>query len=619
MKQTIKILALVAFCIITILGCANRGSGPQGGPKDTTPPKLLKCMPENGSTNVSSNKIQLTFDEIVLVQSTFEKVVISPPQAQMAIIKASGHKVNVELQDSLKTNTTYTIDFTNSIVDNNERNELNGFTFSFATGDFIDTLKLSGTIIDAETLNPIPDLLVGIHSDLGDSAFISRPFDRIGKTDKDGKFTINNIKEGGYHVFALNDIGSNYYFDIPTELIAFDDSVYTPICTTEMTYDTISHYAIIDSINNIVDSTQLIIDSIITKFNHTYTPDDVVLLAFTEKSNRQYLAKSERAERNKIALYFGNRCDTLPILKPLNIADSLFQYLLQTSEKNDTLTYWLTDTLAWEQDTIEIETTYQKRDDSTYWKTDTIAFIYREPKTTNKNKKTTEEEKPTYHTFKNNASTTFDVYVPLTLSFDIPTNIAESDSITYQLQEKIDTSWIDIDATIEKADSIGLVYQIEYEWKPTTEYQLKLDSALFVSYTGLASIGDTLILKTKSLEEYSILIFELTKHTGKEVIQLLSKDDKVVYEKAAHEVKTKIEYVKPDTYYARLFIDENGNGQWDPGNYKEHRQAEKVFYYPYDIELRAFWDVEEVWNYEEMPILEQKPKELVKAEKKNNN
>ena len=167
----IKILSLITFCILTILGCASRGSGPQGGPKDTTPPQLLKCTPENGSTNVSTNKIQLTFDEIVLVQSTFEKVLISPPQTSMAVIKASGHKVNVELQDSLKPNTTYTIDFTTSIADNNEHNELDGFTFSFATGDFIDTLKLSGTIVDSETLNPVPNIIVGIHSNLNDSAF----------------------------------------------------------------------------------------------------------------------------------------------------------------------------------------------------------------------------------------------------------------------------------------------------------------------------------------------------------------------------------------------------------------------------------------------------------------
>jgi hypothetical protein len=85
-----------------------------------------------------------------------------------------------------------------------------------------------------------------------------------------------------------------------------------------------------------------------------------------------------------------------------------------------------------------------------------------------------------------------------------------------------------------------------------------------------------------------------------------------VREQAATEAKVKFEYMKPDTYYARLFIDENGNGKWDTGNYKEKRQAEKIYYYPYDMELRAFWDVEEVWNINELPILEQKPKELIK-------
>ncbi len=615
MKQTFKILSLITFCILTILGCANRGSGPQGGPKDTTPPKLLKCTPENGSTNISSNKIQLTFDEIVLVQSTFEKVVISPPQTNMAIIKASGHKVNVELQDTLKEKTTYTIDFTTSIVDNNERNELDGFTFSFATGDFIDTLKLSGTIIDAETLNPIPNLIVGIHSNLNDTAFTSIPFDRITKTNNEGKFTISNIKEGEYHVFAISDIGNNYYFDIPTEKIAFDDSIYTPICTTEITYDTISHYAIIDSTNNIIDSTQLIIDSIVTKYDHIYTPNDVVLFAFTEKNNRQYLSKSSRPERHKMVLEFGNRCDSLPILKPLNFEDSIFTYILQESANKDTLTYWLTDTLIWQQDTLQIKTTYQKREDSIYWQTDTITFLYHEPKT-NKKKSNDKKQQAQNHTIKSNKSASFDVYIPFTLEFDVPTTMTPNDTTRYQLQEKIDTNWVNLEAKLIKADSIGLKYQIEHKWKPTTDYQLIIDSALFTSFTGLVTEEEVLGFKTKSLEEYAVLIFELTNYTGKEVIQILDKDDKVVREQAATEQKVKFEYIKPDVYYARLFIDENGNGKWDTGNYKEKQQAEKVYYYPYDMELRAFWDIEEVWNIDELPILEQKPKELIKIENK---
>lgn len=616
MKQTFKILSLVVFSVLTIWGCANRGSGPQGGPKDTTPPKLLKCTPENGATNVSSNKIQLTFDEIVLVQNTFEKVVISPPQISMAIIKAAGQKVNVELQDTLKENTTYTIDFTTSIVDNNERNELDGFTFSFATGDFIDTLKLSGTIVDAETLNPMPNFIVGIHSNLNDTAFTSIPFDRITKTNAEGNFTISNIKEGQYHVFALSDIGNNYYFDIPTEQIAFNDSVYTPICTTEIVYDTISHYAVIDSANNIVDSTQLIVDSIVTKYNYVYTPNDVVLFAFTEKNNRQYLSKSSRPERYKLVLEFGNMCDTLPKFRPLNFADSIFTYILQESTNKDTLVYWLTDTLAWQQDTLKIETTYQKRDDSVYWQTDTITFLYRAPKVSNKKKKKDEVKKVEYHKLKSNNSVSFDVYVPLVLEFDMPTEMTPNDTTWYRLQEKVDTIWVDLEAKLLKCDSMGLRYEIRHEWKPATDYQLVIDSALFTSFVGLTTNTETLGLKTKSLEAYAVLIFELINYTGKEVIQILNKEDNVVRQQIASDSKVRFDYMDPGVYYARLFIDENGNGKWDTGDYSENLQAEKVYYYPYDMELRAFWDVEEVWNIGELPILEQKPKELVKIKSK---
>lgn len=163
---------------------------------------------------------------------------------------------------------------------------------------------------------------------------------------------------------------------------------------------------------------------------------------------------------------------------------------------------------------------------------------------------------------------------------------------------------------------MGLKYEVKYEWKPTTSYQLIIDSALFTSFIGLATNTEILEFKTKSLEEYAVLIFELTNYTGKEVIQILNKDDKVIRQQLATENKVRFEYITPDVYYARLFIDENGNGKWDTGNYKEKRQAEKMYYYPYDMELRAFWDVEEVWNINELPILEQKPKELIKIENK---
>ena len=286
--------------------------------------------------------------------------------------------------------------------------------------------------------------------------------------------------------------------------------------------------------------------------------------------------------------------------------------MLQESANRDTLTYWLTDTIMWQQDTLQIETTYQKRDDSTYWQTDTITFLYRAPKT-NKKKNNEIEQEIKYHPINSNKSTSFDIYVPFILTFDVPTTITPNDTTWYRLQEKVDTNWIDLDAKLIKGDSIGLKYQIEYSWKAATDYQLIVDSALFTSFVGLATQEEIFSFKTKSLEEYAVLIFELTNYTGKEVIQILNKDDKVIKQQIATDEKVKFEYMKPDTYYARLFIDENGNGKWDTGNYKEKRQAEKIYYYPYDIELRAFWDVEEVWNVYELPILEQKPKELKKV------
>jgi hypothetical protein len=340
------------------------------------------------------------------------------------------------------------------------------------------------------------------------------------------------------------------------------------------------------------------------------------LFAFTEKSNRQYLIKSERKERHQLTLEFANKCDSLPIIKPINISDSLFSYLRQTSTNNDTITYWLTDTLAWQQDTIQVEATYQKREDSTYWQTDTISFIYRAPKTNKSKNKQNQIEENIHHSITTNKSNSFDIYVPLILSFNQPTTLTQNDSVGYILQEKVDTNWIDLPAEITKVDSIGLKYQVVHQWKPTTEYQLIIDSTLFTSFIGKTTNHETISFRTKSLEEYSILIIELTQHTGKEVIQILDKNDAIVKELQATDPKVRFEYMKPDTYYVRLFIDENSNGKWDAGNYRQHSQAEKVYYYPYDIELRAFWDVEEIWNYTELPILEQKPKELVKTEKK---
>lgn len=627
MRKVIIIL-LAIYGLLTIFSCANRGVGPQGGPKDTTPPAVTKYSPADGCTNMKKSHIEITFDEIVALDNPYQKVIVSPPQKTPAEVKAIGQKVVINFIDSLLDSTTYTIDFTDAIQDNNESNKLKNFSYCFSTGDFIDTLKISGRVIEAENHNPVVNIMVGIQSNLEDSAFTTLPFKRITKTDENGHFTIKNIAAGSYHIFALDDIGSNYLFDMPNEKIAFLDTILVPSCKTESHNDTV--YAPKDSVNT--DS--LVIDTIITHTKHIYEPKNILLRSFIEQDMRQYLVKSERKERYRMDMFFNIAVDTLPDLRPINFADSLFNTQISFSNNRDSLTYWFRDTTLWAMDTLSFE----YRHDTVI---DTLQFLYRAPKqaagrpggnaNANKNDKKkknannqkvntdqVEEKTVTRLGVSSNASKTFDVYQPLQFTFAMPTTMNERDSVSYHLEIKKDTLWTTVKAgKIRQIDSIGTKYTFSHEWIADTSYRFVMDSSLFTNMIGHVSDNEAIELRTKSLEEYSKLILHLKNIKGNEVVQLIDKDEKIVKEMKVNGDDMTFEYIAPGVYYMRLFRDEDGDGKWSTGKYSEHRQPEEVLYFPFDIELRAFWDVEEDWDPEAMPLLQQKPKELVKASGKD--
>lgn len=606
---------MAVYGLITIFSCANRGIGPQGGPKDTTPPQVVKYSPADGCINMTKSHIEITFDEIVTLDNPYQKVIVSPPQKTPAEIKAISHKVVINFIDSLIDSTTYTIDFTDAIKDNNEGNKLKDFSYSFSTGDHIDTLQISGKVIEAENHNPVANIMIGVQSNLDDTAFTTLPFRRITKTDVNGAFTVRNLAAGSYHIFALEDMGGNYLYDMPNEKIAFLDTVLTPICHATIRRDTVY---------NPEDSTM--IDTVITHTKRHYEPKNILLQAFTEPDLRQYLVKSERKERHKIDLFYNLPVDTTPVLHPLNFSDSLFAHQVSFTTNRDTLTYWLQDTALWAIDTLQF---------GLYRDTivDTLQIVYRTArKAMNKstggmnNSSTTKdkkgkgkkgaEQKPKTApklTVTSNASQTFDVYRPLEIKFDMPTKM--NSGYSYRLEIKKDTLWVEAKGggKIVQVDSAGTRYMMEYKWLPDTTYRLVADSGLFTNMTGLTSSNEILSIKTKRLEDYSKLILHLKNVNGNEVVQLIDKEEKVIREMKASSADLTFEYITPGVYYMKLFKDEDGDGKWSPGKYSEHRQAEQVFYFPFDIELRAFWDVEEDWDPESMPLLKQKPKELVKT------
>ena len=206
----IKFAGLILLTAAFIYSCANRGQGPTGGLKDVDPPVPLSFSPANNSLNFKKKEILIEFDENISIEKATNNIVVSPPPKEDPDFLAIGKKLEIKLNDKLQDSTTYTIDFGEGIVDLNEKNILHNFRYAFSTGNTIDTLEISGTVLNAQSLDPEAGVLVGVYNNSDDSVFYHKPFLRIGKTDQKGHFAISNLKKGNYKVFALGDANRNY-------------------------------------------------------------------------------------------------------------------------------------------------------------------------------------------------------------------------------------------------------------------------------------------------------------------------------------------------------------------------------------------------------------------------
>ncbi len=609
------------LCLLVFLlaACANRGSGPQGGPQDVAPPVVKESTPENRQTNFQKGEITIEFDEFVALDKPMEKIIVSPPQIVPPAIRASGKKVIVSFNDSLQTNTAYSIDFTNSIIDLNERNPLENYVFSFSTGENLDSLQISGTLIDAATLNPLSGYTVGIYANLDDTAFTSIPPLRIGRTNEKGEFSIKNIKTNSYHIFGLNDLNRDFFFNDPSESIAFLDSVVVPSCERVQHTDTLK----IDTTaftkkkkkNDVQTPDSLLKDSIITVWATKFSPGDVLLKAFKEEIYRQRFLKAERKEAHRVNFFFFAENKEKPQIRLLN-ASNLDSDLLQFSAKMDSITYWVADSATLLKDSLQFEISYLKTDSlgNLQPQTDSVFTVFKHIQANKKTQKK-EEPKTRFLNIKHNAQGALDFHKPVALTFDMPVVSFDTAHIRLSRKPKADSIWVDIPIEIERKDSIGLYYEIAQEWNSDLDYKLQIDSVAILNLYGLHNNKVESKFTVKGLEQYSTLIITLLNYNEKAVIQVLNTKDEVVQQYPAEEDGTIFEFLTPGDYYVRLFIDENRNEKWDTGNYTEKRQPEEVYYFNDKIQLRANWDVEQEWDYLSVPLLNQKPSSLVSAKK----
>lgn len=603
-KSLYYIFIIIAAAVM--YSCANIGN-PSGGPIDKTPPIFMRSNPTPNAVNVKDRKIEIFFDEIVTLKDPSTKIIVSPAQTEMPRMSALGRKVTVELVDSLLPNTTYTIDFSNSIQDNNEGNAIDNFAFAFSTGSVIDSMRVSGYVLDSRTLEPMQSVVVGLQSNLADSAFHKEKLQRVALTNDRGQFTIRNVSPGSYHIFALKDLDRDYKFGNPTEDIAFLDSIIVPSIGSREAADTV--YNDLNEIDTIMRATR-----------PAYFPNDILLSMFNEDRKSQYLANNLRVDSTRISLTFAAASDTLPSLSIVGRNDVPDQwYTLERSQTNDTLTYWIRPPHLVSADTLMVATTYLRTDTASNlsWGTDTLKFTFQRQKAKKKkkNEETDSLEQIRFMELHPLANGTQEVYAPLLLQTGTPIERYSREAFHLQRKLQNDTTFYPAeiksialrDSTLSRRDLM-----LKVDWEPGAAYTLAVDSLAMTDIYGLQTKPLKVDFNVRKMEEYGNIVFNIPAVRDSAIVELLDGTEKIVLRAPVKSHRAELLNLLPGKYYARLFIDRNGNGKYDTGNYDMHLQPEETVYYPGAINLKKNWDVEQMWDIYATPIDKQKSEAIKK-------
>lgn len=616
----IYILSIIALFV----ACASIGT-PDGGPYDEEPPLFLVGTPAPNALHVADKKVVLNFDEYIKLQNAFEKVVISPPQKEMPEIKSSGKRITIQLNDSLIPNTTYSIDFNDAIVDNNEGNPLENFSYVFSTGNTVDTLGVSGTVLNAQDLEPIKGMLVGLYTAGDDSAFYKKSFERVSRTDSRGRFNIKGVAPGKYRIYALSDANNNFLFDQKSEKIAFSEQVIEPFATRAERADTIWRDSLtIDSIR-FVPYTRL-------------QPDDIVLRAFNEDFYMQSLLKYPRKEHSNFTLYFTAPNEKLPQIKGLNF-DATDAFVLAANSRKDTLQYWIKDSAIYHMDTLAVSVTYDVLDTLGLFvpRCDTVLLTPRKSrarvladekeafekaekeflKKARKRKDYDEDNPPVYIPptkelkIKSLNSSTMDVNANYVIEFAEP--LLSIDTMAIHLARIVnDSTQVDMPFVFRQDENNIRRYVVYAEWRPEEQYEVKIDSATFHGLYGGTSFPFSEKVKFRSLDDYSVLHLNIPGTGNNAVVELLAAGGNPVASQRTENNRCSFYFIKPGKYYLRLLMDDNGNGVWDTGDYSKGLQPERVYYYPNMLELRALFEYsQDDWDIN-APLEKQKSLEITK-------
>lgn len=638
MKKLLFLLIISTATLLLVQSCARMGA-PDGGWYDETPPRVIGAVPADKALNVDNGKVRIYFSEFVKIENIQEKVVISPPQIESPDIKAHGKYVEVKLKDSLRSHMTYTIDFSDAISDNNEGNPLGSYTYSFSTDSLIDTLEVSGYVLTAENLEPIKGILVGLYP--ADSSEVKKdsckndslpPFLRVSRSDSRGRFVIRGVAPGRYTVGALQDVDGDYKFTNRGEMMAFSHDVISPSAFRDFRQDTVWADAV-----HVKDILQV-------PYTH-FLPDNVVLRAFEHFSTDRYFLKAERKDADNFTLFFTAPCEKEPFpqLKGLNF-DAEDAFIIESSAKADTITYWLKDTALVNIDTLQIEMRTFITDTLGMLSPsiDTLEILAKTPyakRLKAKQKKEEEWKEKIEKKLKKQERWArehpdepvepIDTVMPiekLEVKYDVPSSLSPDkylkisfpkplekfDSAAIHLYVEQDSLWYRSPFTLEKTNDRE--WEMYADWIYGAEYSFEIDSLAFEDIYGLKSAPYKTGFRVATLESFASLFVNVSGITTESdiIVQMMDKGDKPVRSAVVQNGTAEFYYVLPGVYYLRAIIDRNKNGKWDTGEYFDDIQPEEVYYNPEPIECKAKWDLTREWNLTALPLYRQKPLEITK-------
>jgi len=589
-------LLFAGFC----LGCAQVGS-PSGGPRDQDPPRALESDPPNFSLRFEAKKIQITFDEYIVLDNVNQELVVSPPMEEQPEVRLRKKTLIIQFQEDLKENTTYTFNFGNAIKDLHEGNKLQNFEYVFSTGDILDSMSVKGTLKYAETLEkPKEAVSIMLYTDLRDSVPLTEIPLYVGRSDDSGVFSVNNLRPDTYKIFALKDGNNNFLFDLPTEEIAFLDSSLTINVdfvrqqlgigdqdSLSMPADTFT--VPVDTATVPVDTTGVAKDSL-PDTGPDLTSIYIDLMLFTEASELQYITDYKREDRRKLEMEFA-----LPLSDTFSydfVREDQANIRVQEdfSRRRDSLTLWVIDSLQYKKDSLRLAVNFTVKDTLEQYvlQKDTLVFVYKDKSSgRRKNKGETETvEKLEIRTIRNNGFQ--DLHTRLAFTLNQPLGkVTDSLFSLYYIPDSIE---IEVPFSLS-ADTLNLNRTLlSADWESDANYRLRVLPGAITSIYPLEHDTIDVKFKTRDTEFYGKILLNLSQVHQRVLVQLLRKQKVISQREVDSDGQIIFPNLAPGEYSFKFVHDVNKNGRWDTGEYLEKKQPEAVEVLPGNIEVRSNWD-----------------------------